>query len=248
MIRVLIVEDEINTLNLLKIIVNWEDYHMKVVGTASNGMDALFQIQERKPDLIVTDIKMPIMDGIALAEEVHKSYPKIKVMIVTAYEDIKLAQSALRCGVIDFILKPLKRQEIKEALQRTQTLFSEIKPLSESEGGDLLEKVKEFLDENYFQSEISLSSVAEKMHVNSSYLSRSFSKKYGVTLIEYLNRIRIEHACNYLKDSEWKIYQVAEKVGIPNPDYFTKCFKKILGISVKEYRESKNSTENSKIC
>lgn len=240
MIRVLIVEDEISTLNLLKIIVDWEEFHMKIVGTASNGREALFLIPEIQPDLIVTDIKMPIMDGIELAEEVHKQNPDIKVMVVTAYEDIRLAQRALRSGVIDFILKPLKRQEIKDALVRAENLFTGSESQEEEEQQDLMEQVKVFLDENYFRKELSLPVIAEKYYINPSYLSRAFSKRYGITLIEYLNRIRIEHACHYLEDGSWKIYQVAERVGIPNPDYFTKCFKKVMGISVKDYKKEKN--------
>lgn len=241
MVRVLIVEDEISTLNLLKIIVDWEEFHMKIVGTASNGREALFLITEIKPDLIITDIKMPIMDGIELAKEVHKTYPQMKVMIVTAYEDIKLAQEALRSGVIDFILKPLKRQEIKDALVRAESLFEKKDMPEEQTSQDLMEQIKIFLDENYFRKELSLPLIAEKFYINSSYLSRAFSKRYGITLIEYLNRIRIEHACHYLEEGDWKIYQVAERVGIPNPDYFTKCFKKVMGISVRDYKKGKNS-------
>jgi YesN/AraC family two-component response regulator len=240
----MLVEDEISTLNLLKIIVDWEIFHMKIAGTASNGREALFQIPEVKPDLIITDIKMPIMDGIELAEEIKKLYPQIKVMIVTAYEDIKLAQRALRSGVIDFILKPLKRQEIKDALTRVEELFIKSELQKEQETQDLMERVKVFLEENYFRKELSLPLIAEQFYINSSYLSRAFSKRYGITLVECLNQIRVEHACHYLEEGNWKIYQVAERVGIPNPDYFSKCFKKVMGISVKEYKSGKNSTEN----
>lgn len=243
MIRVLIVEDEINTLNLLKIIVNWEELHMKIVGTASNGKEALFLIPDVHPDLLITDIKMPIMDGIELSREVNKKYSQIKVMIVTAYDDITLAQQALRAGVADYILKPLKRQEVKEALARINNQFEKE---AEDRPYDLIEKVCDFLNEHYMQSDLSLSSVAEKFYVNPSYLSRAFHKKMGIGLVEYLNNIRLDHACDYLLEGNWKIYEVAEKVGIPNPDYFTKCFRKKMGISVKNFREGKNSTEKSK--
>ena len=68
-IRVLLVEDEEMTMNLLKIIVNWEEFQMKIVGRASNGQAALFMIPEAKPEIVKTDIKMPIMDGLKLTEE-----------------------------------------------------------------------------------------------------------------------------------------------------------------------------------
>ena len=66
-----------------------------------------------------------------------------------------------------------------------------------------MEQIKLFLDQNYFRKELSLPMIAEKYYINSSYLSRTFSKRYGITLIEYLNKIRIEHACHYLEDGSW---------------------------------------------
>lgn len=244
MIQVLLVEDEEMTMNLLKIIVNWEEFHMKLIGCASNGRDALFFIREKKPDLIVTDIKMPIMDGLKLAEEVHLNYPDIKVMLVTAYDDIRLAQQALRNGVVDFILKPLKRQEMKEALERICVKIKQEQP--DNEAPALIEQIKAYLEEHYAEETLSLSDTAEKFYLNPSYLSRTFRKKTGVNFIDYLNEIRIRHACDYLAEDEWKIYEIASMVGIPNPDYFSRCFRKKMGISVKDYRTGKKSTENSK--
>lgn len=243
MIRVMLVEDEINTLKLLKLIVNWEEFHMKIVGEAQNGQEALFKISNVQPDMIITDIKMPVMDGIELAREIEKRFPEIKVMIITAYDDIKFAQQALRSGVVDYILKPIKRQEVKEALKRIQ---GQIEKNCVEQSGNLMEKVREYLEEHYAESELSLTTVAERFYLNPSYLSRAFRKKHNVTLVEYLNNIRIEQACMFLRESDWKIYQIAERVGIPNPDYFGRCFKKKMGISVKEFRMGKNCEEMSK--
>lgn len=235
MIKVMLVEDEVGTRNLLRIIVNWEEFHMKIVGEAQNGREALFRMQEEMPDLVVTDIKMPIMDGIALAEEIMEKYPAVKVIIVTAYDDFKYAQKALRAGAVDFILKPLKRQEVKDALLRVGRQIETV----EEGAKDVIGQIRDYMEENYAQSSLSLSKVAEKYYLNSSYLSRTFRKKTGVPFVEYLNKIRIKHACDYLKSGNWKVYEIAEKVGIPNPDYFGRCFRKYMGISVNDYKKSK---------
>lgn len=235
MIKVMLVEDEVGTRNLLRIIVNWEEFHMKIVGEAQNGREALFRMQEEMPDLVVTDIKMPIMDGIALAEEIMEKYPAVKVIIVTAYDDFKYAQKALRAGAVDFILKPLKRQEVKDALLRVGRQIETV----EEGAKDVIDQIRDYMEENYAQSSLSLSKVAEKYYLNSSYLSRIFRKKTGVPFVEYLNKIRIKHACDYLKSGNWKVYEIAEKVGIPNPDYFGRCFRKYMGISVNDYKKSK---------
>lgn len=235
MSKVMLVEDEVGTRNLLRIIVNWEEFHMKIVGEAQNGREALFRMQEEMPDLVVTDIKMPIMDGIALAEEIMEKYPAVKVIIVTAYDDFKYAQKALRAGAVDFILKPLKRQEVKDALLRVGRQIETV----EEGARDVIDQIRDYMEENYAQSSLSLSKVAEKYYLNSSYLSRTFRKKTGVPFVEYLNKIRIKHACDYLKSGNWKVYEIAEKVGIPNPDYFGRCFRKYMGISVNDYKKSK---------
>ena len=208
---------------------------MKIVGEAQNGREALFRMQEEMPDLVVTDIKMPIMDGIALAEEIMEKYPAVKVIIVTAYDDFKYAQKALRAGAVDFILKPLKRQEVKDALLRVGRQIETV----EEGAKDVIDQIRDYMEENYAQSSLSLSKVAEKYYLNSSYLSRTFRKKTGVPFVEYLNKIRIKHACDYLKSGNWKVYEIAEKVGIPNPDYFGRCFRKYMGISVNDYKKSK---------
>lgn len=192
-------------------------------------------MQEEMPDLVVTDIKMPIMDGIALAEEIMEKYPAVKVIIVTAYDDFKYAQKALRAGAVDFILKPLKRQEVKDALLRVGRQIETV----EEGAKDVIDQIRDYMEENYAQSSLSLSKVAEKYYLNSSYLSRTFRKKTGVPFVEYLNKIRIKHACDYLKSGNWKVYEIAEKVGIPNPDYFGRCFRKYMGISINDYKKSK---------
>lgn len=240
MIRVLLVEDEEMTMNLLKIIVNWEEFQMKIVGCASNGQAALFMIPEAKPDIVITDIKMPIMDGLKLSEEIRNQYPNIKVMLVTAYDDIRFAQEAMRAGAVDFILKPLKRQEMREALVR---IGNKVK---KNENSETIEQIKDYLEKHYMDSTVSLTSVAAVFFLNPSYLSRIFKQKTGITFIDYLNEVRIQHACDYLLRSDLKIFEIAEKVGIPNPDYFGKCFRKKMGVSIKEYRKGKKSAEKSK--
>ena len=96
MIRVLLVEDEEMTMNLLKIIVNWEEFQMKIVGCASNGQAALFMIPEAKPDIVITDIKMPIMDGLKLSEEIRNQYPKHLYVSETKLKKIKIQRQLNR--------------------------------------------------------------------------------------------------------------------------------------------------------
>ena len=102
---------------------------------------------------------------------------------------------------------------------------------------DLVHKVKDYLAEHYKDEDISLNALAESFYVNSSYLSRVFKEKTGMTFSSYLFELRMEAAASMVLHSELKSYEIAEKVGISDPHYFSACFKKYTGTSVSEYRK-----------
>jgi two-component system response regulator YesN len=109
-----------------------------------------------------------------------------------------------------------------------------------SKNNSTVAQIKNYLDENFKDIELTLKVVANKFYINSSYLSRIFKKGSGISFSEYLTKVRIENATAMLKTDDYKAYQLAQMVGIPDPNYFVKCFKKITGISFAEYK-SKNS-------
>ena len=126
---------------------------------------------------------------------------------------------------MDFILKPLKRQEVKEALARVGRQIETV----EEGAKEVMEQIRDYLEENYAQSSLSLSTTAERFYLNPSYLSRTFRKKTGIPFVEYLNKVRIEHACDYLKSGNWKVYEIAEKSVFRILTYFGRCFRNIWG-------------------
>jgi len=92
--------------------------------------------------------------------------------------------------------------------------------------------------ESHYAEEVTLNQVAEKLYVSNFYLSRMFKKELGVNFIDYLNELRIEKAKILLSDAKYKTYEVAEAVGVPNSHYFSKLFRKYVGMTASEYRES----------
>lgn len=101
-----------------------------------------------------------------------------------------------------------------------------------------IEDIKEYMNNNLSDSELSLSRTAKKFYMNVSYLSRIFKQESGSTFVEYLTRIRMEKAITLLKETDLKAYQIAEKVGIANPHYFSICFKKWTGVSVNDFKKA----------
>ena len=117
MYQVFIAEDEPAALQHLCNIIRIKCQNFQVVGTAENGQEALEQLESFHPDILITDVKMPVMDGIMLAKRVKERYPDLLTVIISGYQDFSYAQSALRFGVCDYILKPVKPSVLQESLQ-----------------------------------------------------------------------------------------------------------------------------------
>lgn len=118
MLRVIIADDEENVLNLIKNIVDWESLGMEVAGLARNGGDALALIETLSPDLVVTDIRMPGCDGLELIERARSMKETLDFIIISGHRHFEYAQSAIRYGVYDYLLKPIKKDELTATLQK----------------------------------------------------------------------------------------------------------------------------------
>lgn len=104
----------------------------------------------------------------------------------------------------------------------------------------LIEDVKNYVRENFADSGCSLADIADKLYFNQSYLSRTFKKKAGISFTEFLTEVRMEKTVELLREGKLKAFEIAEAVGIPDPNYFSTCFKKYTGVSVSQYRKSMN--------
>ncbi len=112
MYRLLIVDDEAIVRRGIKKSVNWNELGIEMVAEAADGVEALSQVIENEPDIILLDINMPKMDGLEFASIIKKQYPKIKIVIITGYHEFEYARSALRAGVDDYILKPITKEDV----------------------------------------------------------------------------------------------------------------------------------------
>jgi two-component system, response regulator YesN len=122
--RVLIVEDEPAAGRYLRSMIELGRPGFSVIGIATNGKEALDQIQSLDPDLVITDVKMPVMDGIELVAELKLHFPALPAVIVSGHQEFEYARRALDTGVVDYLLKPVDPARLAEVLDRLQTLFS----------------------------------------------------------------------------------------------------------------------------
>ena len=109
---VMLVDDERPARELLKMAIDWEKMGYEIIWEARNGQQALEQYNQRRPDLVITDVQMPVMDGLQLLKEIHRTVPSQKVVILSCHEDFSYAKQAFRYGVLDYLIKDALTEEV----------------------------------------------------------------------------------------------------------------------------------------
>ena len=250
MLKVLVVEDEEMIRKGIVLAVDWAALDCVVVGEASNGAQALEAVERYDPSLIITDLKMPVMDGLEMLRQLRERGNNAFVIILTAYDSFSYAQTALRLGAVDFLLKPFHDGELEQAVTRLKQRMDRAGqggekgpaplPLPELKKGDKSKYVLEamaYIGEHYHEPNIGVAAIAQHLGISEGHLSHTFKKETDYTLLNYLTRYRIHRAMELLRDCRLKVYEVAEQVGYRDIAYFSATFKKLVGMSPSEYQD-----------
>lgn len=207
---------------------------------AENGQEALDIILKYQPDILLLDVQMPLKNGIDVMREADKAGLHPITIILSGYDEFKYAQQAIKYGAKEYLLKPARAADILACLNRLADEYFGKEPCRMEE--DIQEQTNHFIREakeyiaEHFSENLTLGGVAEYLGISGGYLSTLFMQELGCGFVEYLQDIRIERACNYLEQNYLKTYEIAYKVGFRDEKYFSKVFKKIKGMSPKEYR------------
>ena len=253
MLKVLVVEDEEMIRKGIVLAVDWAALDCVVVGEAANGLQALEAVERYDPSLIITDLKMPVMDGLEMLRQLRERGNNAFVIILTAYDSFSYAQTALRLGAVDFLLKPFHDGELEQAVTRLKQRMDRAGqggekgpaplPLPELKKGDKSKYVLEamaYIGAHYQEPNIGVAAIAQHLGISEGHLSHTFKKETDYTLLNYLTRYRIHRAMELLRDCRFKVYEVAEQVGYRDTAYFSATFKKLVGMSPSEYQDVSN--------
>lgn len=372
MIKVFLVEDEIIIRQGIKNNIDWKANGFELVGEAGDGEYAYPMILKTQPDILLTDVKMPFMDGLELSRAVKKALPRTKIIVISGYNEFDYAKEAIKIGISDYLLKPVTSSSLTEALKKVadqileeqensrlleryfinyekymefpaktdysgvdrkliknflktgnieecgifideyfeavgegnytslllrqymtmdifycvqefikslntaepdapselmdlkrvtkaiekvestmdylKELFTYALTIRDKNSGDryglLIREAREYIAENYANSDFSLNMIAGYIGVSPSYFSSIFKQGTGQSFIEYLTKVRIDRACELLKCTTLRTSEIGEKVGYNDPHYFSATFKKIMGQSPKDFK-TKESQENT---
>lgn len=256
MYTALVVEDEPLMREYLMLHLNGIHGMWETKGCARDGLEALALLKDNTFDLVITDIKMPHMDGLELADYVHSNCPGTDIIILTGYSEFDYARSAVRAGAADYLLKPLQDVELHEVLSRLASKRSagpidEQEPAPEAayapthdDAGVLVQRARAYV-QAHFSEPLSLSEVAYRLHVSPAYLSSVFKSERGESYSKYVLRLRMERAQLLLEThSAGKINDIAVEVGYSSTKHFHSVFKEYFGVTPNEYRKRKSCVEH----
>lgn len=236
MFRVMLLDDERVQREGMARHVKWAEYGFEPPVLCGNGWDALGLMEADPVDMLLTDIRMPGMDGLAVIKRARALCPDLFIAVVSGYAEFQYAQEAMRHGALEYLLKPVKPEDIHRVLagfvssrasaSGAQDALNALGPIEEVTG-----LLKEHLDRG-----IALHEIAEKVHMNASYLCTLFKKSCGETIFERLARLQKERACMLLATTNLSVADIAEQTGGRTASNFAQWFRKQVGITPLEYR------------
>lgn len=239
--RIIIADDEEKIREGLANLFPWKQLGFEISATLSNGQEVLDYLQNHLDiDVLLTDIKMPVVDGIHLSS-ILKSR-NIKVIFFSSYTDFNYAKTALENQVFDYLVKPVKYEDLLNCFERLKIVLDEnnsetagtpLPPKSDTKA--VISHVIKYIRTNY--ADCSLVEAANLVFLTPPYLSTLFSRETGMTFSSYLQKIRMEKACQLLSDPSIHQYEIAARIGYDNPKNFTRAFKAYFGETPQEYRK-----------
>jgi YesN/AraC family two-component response regulator len=248
--RVLLIDDQERIRHGIKKILEEMIGDFKVTYEASNGEEAYEIILKHEFDLIITDVRMPRMNGLEFITKLRNINNDTRVIVLSGYDEYSYMRQALKNNVTDYLLKPISTKEfigiidsVRNSIEANKASSGNPESLSlDSESEHfIIKKVRKIVEDNY-SDDISLQYVCNELSYSYNYISKLFKAKEGKNFTDYLNEVRINKAKSLLANTNLKTYEIAEICGYKNSKYFLYIFKKTINLTTSEYREKYNSS------
>ena len=242
MYKVVLVDDEVWTLKRLNIIFPWSEYGFEVIDTFNDARLALDMIVTQKPDLVLTDVRMPEYSGLDLVRIARENNCKTKFVMISGHAEFQYAQEAIRYGVTDYLLKPVSRETADKTLARIK------KDLDELRGGNsesvfdnaAFNEMIRYINEHY-REKLQLGELSKQFNMNRTYCSELFKKNMGISFVEYVTKLRMKAAADMIE----KGVSMQDIAQMMDYDYyhFNKVFKKYYNLTPRQYKQKDNNED-----
>lgn len=247
--RTLIVEDEQHARASLRKLFSKADIPFEIVGEAADGDEGLRMIRELQPDVVISDIFMPVMDGVRLLQLAREEGLECRFIMLTAVSEFEYARQAVEYGASGYLMKlSLDLAGLRQAMEKVAAELARMEKLRKADKWFPEKTAQEPTDHpemnriiayivEHFAEDITLKSLADLIRMDASYVSDLFKKKTGSTLTHYIQNRRVTAAKMLLAETERTVSDIGRTVGFENDNYFIKIFKRWCGVTPNEYRK-----------
>ena len=256
MYKVMFVDDEPWAVIDMIHSIPWEEKGFEVSGYFDKPTQAFKEIIAQQPDIVFTDIRMPVWDGFELIKQCRMAGSESEFIILSSYSDFPLAKQAIRAAVLDYCLKPvnpdvmtdlldemrsllddrnIEREELENAYEKQAEEDADEDNLKHAKAHERFNAMLDFIKEHY-HNRLVMTHLAEHFHYNKNYICYLFKKYGNTTFTTYLTQVRINEAQRLLRDGVLSQGDIAVKVGFRDYYYFNKVFKAECGITPLQYQ------------
>lgn len=265
MYRVVIADDEKVERSGVRFLLKRLD-EMFEISEFSNGQEAWEWLSKHPADILLTDVKMPFMDGMELIRRVYEKDPGIRIVVFSGFSEFEYARIAMKYHAENYILKPVNPAEFSQTMKRIvaeitaerekERKFAEMERRLEqleaspqeatgheiAGGGGVQSAIHPEIEtvrryiQEHYGDELGIEKLAQLAYMAPAYLSTMFKKETGQNLSKFIREVRMERAKELLEESHRKIIDIGVAVGYPNVSYFCQSFREYYGISPQKYR------------
>jgi two-component system response regulator YesN len=250
-VKLLILDDDIQIREGIKNGVDWAALGFDEVQSAGDGIAGLVIAREMAPDIVLSDVRMPGMDGLEFLHGVRELFPRIKVILISGYDDFEYLQKAIRYGADAYELKPVKIrnllrivEELKEKIAAEKALPGQGIPENTNPrfADNRINRAVEYIHA-HLAADLNIRTLGEELRMSPNYFCSLFREKTGVTFNSFVNKTRLEASAYLLEHTDQRISEIADNTGFRDPVYFTQVFKKAYSRSPSEYRKDRQEKE-----
>ncbi|WP_245948094.1 response regulator transcription factor [Paenibacillus sambharensis] len=239
--KILLVEDERWVRTALRKVIEKSGMPFEIAHEATNGMEASDWLNANEADLVLTDIRMPVMDGLELLKEIRIRRQNTGVVIVSGYDDFAYAQEALRQGAVDYFVKPVEVDDVIRCFNSWQERQINA---AERGGGERPAQMEDMspVEQVIFriaqdpQSPLTMAEAAASVHLNPSYFCKLFKQKTGRTFTDYMTEMKVAEAVRLLEKTSLRVSEISSRLGYTDTAYFSHTFKRITGLTPSDCR------------
>ncbi|MBP3360288.1 MAG: response regulator [Clostridia bacterium] len=244
MYKLLICDDENYVLENLKENIEWGKYGIEVKATAVNGQMGLQKFQLSSFDILLLDIKMPVMSGVEMAKRVREFDKRVQIIFLTSIEEFEYAKAAIDVDACGYILKPFRKEDLLATMQKAVSRLSGSAPAeadtdeeSREELVYIVEQVNKYIREN-LSKKMSIKRIAEHFGYSTNYLGKLYKNYTGISMHDYVLKMKMERAAEMLRVPQNQISDIAYVLGYTDYAYFIKQFKEYYGETPKVFRDN----------